>query len=472
MLAERAAESTLGFAASESPRIYPSVGESLLVNRQRPSFAPAQAAVFAVEAVAATAAAFVVAGEARMAAVLALLAIAGLAVVRRAPLPIRPDARRGLIGLAFVAAGVSLAIAPILLDTRAPVLAWAAPFAMALAVAATRAIAYPAVRAAWRRGHFQERVLVVGDRAGADEAIAAIASHPEGGLVVAGECSVVDLTVGRPEVAVDLDAVKRGLKRGDFRQVIVAPPRKPDSHLDELIELARARAARTYLVASPPFVPAHARIGKVDLHLVPPAARVSTTAKRRFDVVVAAVLLLLLAPLLAIIAIAVRLSSRGPILYRQKRLGQHGRLIDVIKFRTFPFTPASEQQELIEDAGAWTVQASESPIALGRLLRRTSLDELPQLWNVLRGDMSLVGPRPERPHLAEALAEMVDGYRDRHRVPVGLTGLAQVNGLWGSTSIDDRVTFDNYYIEHWSLRQDMTILVRTIPELLRRVRAN
>jgi lipopolysaccharide/colanic/teichoic acid biosynthesis glycosyltransferase len=362
-------------------------------------------------------------------------------------------------------------MAPVLVAAHAPLRSWLAPFAVAVAIAITRAVAYPVIRSARRRGFLLERVLVVGDPTTAAGVADAICAHPEGGLTVADECSVVDLTEGRPEITVDLVAVERGLARREFRQVIVAPARRVDADVDRVIKAARAGAAVTYLVTTDEHASGCDRIGDVALQVVPRPGMVSMTAKRRFDMAVAAVVLLALAPLLAIIAIAVRLSSRGPILYRQKRLGQHGRLIDVIKFRTFPHTPASEQQELIADGGVWMVQAAESPILLGRLLRRTSLDELPQLWNVLRGDMSLVGPRPERPHLAAALAEIVEGYKDRHRVPVGLTGLAQVNGLWGSTSIDDRVMFDNYYIEHWSLRQDFTILLQTIPELLRRARS-
>jgi lipopolysaccharide/colanic/teichoic acid biosynthesis glycosyltransferase len=132
----------------------------------------------------------------------------------------------------------------------------------------------------------------------------------------------------------------------------------------------------------------------------------------------------------------------------------------VLKFRSL--RPADER----ESATRWNISQDQRMSAIGRFLRRTSLDELPQLWNVLRGEMSLVGPRPERPYFVTRFAQAYPQYRDRHRVPVGITGFAQVNGLRGDTSIEDRTRFDNYYIESWSLWQDVKILLRTISSVL------
>jgi lipopolysaccharide/colanic/teichoic acid biosynthesis glycosyltransferase len=181
--------------------------------------------------------------------------------------------------------------------------------------------------------------------------------------------------------------------------------------------------------------------------------------KRTLDVVGALVLLLLTLPLFLLAAVAVRLSSPGPVFFRQRRVVEFGRTIRLIKFRTFPV----EHTDTV-----WSLGYEDCPLRVGRLLRRTSIDELPQLWNVLRGDLSLVGPRPERPHFAEALSTAVPGYRDRQRVPGGITGLAQVNGFWGQTSIDQRVRLDNEYIEQWSLLLDLSILWRTVGEVMRR----
>lgn len=183
----------------------------------------------------------------------------------------------------------------------------------------------------------------------------------------------------------------------------------------------------------------------------------SSPAKRLFDVVVATTLLVLAAPVFVAVAVAVRLSSPGPILFRQKRIGQFGEPFEVLKFRSMRVNDDSDT--------AWSVDGDDRVTRVGRLLRPTHLDELPQLVNVLRGEMSIVGPRPERPTFAEQFSMHLTQYSDRHRVPVGITGWAQVHGLWGDTSIEERARFDNRYIEHWSVWKDLVILFRTIPSL-------
>lgn len=184
--------------------------------------------------------------------------------------------------------------------------------------------------------------------------------------------------------------------------------------------------------------------------------------KRFFDIVISALALLITAPIMTVVAALVRISSPGPIFFRQCRVGQMGRPIEVLKFRSMRENGTSETQ--------WSVEGDDRLTGVGRLIRRTSLDELPQLINVLRGDMSLVGPRPERPHFASRFAEDVCHYDARHRVPVGITGWAQIHGLRGSTSIDHRARFDNYYIENWSLAGDVAILIRTVLAILRDAR--
>ncbi|MBV2151365.1 sugar transferase [Kitasatospora sp. SUK 42] len=187
----------------------------------------------------------------------------------------------------------------------------------------------------------------------------------------------------------------------------------------------------------------------------PAMRRPGWAVKRALDVTVAAFGLLLLAPVLVLCALAVRFDTGPGVLFRQQRTGLDGKVFTVLKFRTL--RPSSEH----ESATRWNIAQDHRMGAVGRLLRRSSLDELPQLWNVLRGDMSLVGPRPERPYFVMRFSQAYPEYADRHRVPVGLTGLAQVNGLRGDTSIEDRARFDNRYIESWSLWQDVKILCRT-----------
>ncbi|WP_329568708.1 sugar transferase [Kitasatospora sp. NBC_01266] len=192
-----------------------------------------------------------------------------------------------------------------------------------------------------------------------------------------------------------------------------------------------------------------------------PPRRPGWLLKRAVDIAAAALGLLAISPLLALCALAVRLDTGPGVLFRQQRTGLDGRVFTLLKFRTL--RPSNEH----ESATHWNIAQDHRMSPVGRLLRRSSLDELPQLWNVLRGDMTLVGPRPERPYFVMRFSQAYPEYADRHRVPVGLTGLAQVNGLRGDTSIEDRARFDNHYIESWSLWQDVKILLRTAALMLR-----
>jgi lipopolysaccharide/colanic/teichoic acid biosynthesis glycosyltransferase len=199
--------------------------------------------------------------------------------------------------------------------------------------------------------------------------------------------------------------------------------------------------------------------------------------RRATEVVIASILLVLAAPLVAAVAVAVRLSSPGPILFRQPRTGQSGRTITVAKFRTLrteedPALDGDVVIDLRQDGLSVQSRRQEAVerrlTATGRFLRSTGLDELPQLWSVVKGDMSLVGPRPEELAYAGQFASSIRDYNERHRLPVGLTGWAQVHGLRGETSIAQRVRFDNSYIEHWSIWRDVVIALRTVGVLLRR----
>jgi exopolysaccharide biosynthesis polyprenyl glycosylphosphotransferase len=192
------------------------------------------------------------------------------------------------------------------------------------------------------------------------------------------------------------------------------------------------------------------------------------TVKHAFDRIGAALLILVFAPLMAAIALAVRLTSPGPVIFRQRRVGRDGTVFDLFKFRSMRLPdPASERFEPGADSAPGGVEGADRRTWIGRLLRRTSLDELPQFFNVLLGDMSLVGPRPERPEFVELFETDIRRYGDRHRVKSGVTGWAQVHGLRGQTSLSDRVEWDNYYIEHWTLGLDAKILALTLLEVLR-----
>jgi Undecaprenyl-phosphate glucose phosphotransferase len=178
--------------------------------------------------------------------------------------------------------------------------------------------------------------------------------------------------------------------------------------------------------------------------------------KRGLDLLVGGLALVVLAPLLLVVAAAVKLTSSGPLLLRQERMGLDGRAFSMLKFRTMRADAEAESGPV------WAAADDDRRTRIGAVLRRFSLDELPQLVNVLRGDMSLVGPRPERPVFVETFRHRIPGYMLRHKVKAGMTGWAQINGWRGNTSLEKRIEYDLYYIERWSLAFDLVILMRTM----------
>ena len=186
----------------------------------------------------------------------------------------------------------------------------------------------------------------------------------------------------------------------------------------------------------------------------------NAVVKRTFDLACSGLGLLVVSPVLAVIALAVKLDSPGPVFYAQERVGMNGRRFRMYKFR-------SMRVDADTHGPGWTVKDDPRRTALGSTLRRLSLDELPQLWNVFVGDMSLVGPRPEQPHFVEEFRGSIPRYMLRHHVKAGMTGWAQVNGLRGDTPLEDRIRFDLYYVQNWSLWFDLRILFLTVARVFK-----
>ncbi|HET6695728.1 MAG TPA: sugar transferase [Gaiellaceae bacterium] len=190
--------------------------------------------------------------------------------------------------------------------------------------------------------------------------------------------------------------------------------------------------------------------------------------KYAVDRLVALLLLVIVSPVLVVASAAVLASMGRPIFFRQRRAGLDGRVFEILKFRSMrPPCAADDAGALAPGMAPGGVEGVDRRTRVGTFLRRTSIDELPQLWNVLRGEMSLVGPRPERPEYVDLFSDQIDRYGERHRVKAGITGWAQVHGLRGQTSLSDRVEWDNYYIENWSLWLDVKILLLTIIAIVR-----
>jgi exopolysaccharide biosynthesis polyprenyl glycosylphosphotransferase len=191
--------------------------------------------------------------------------------------------------------------------------------------------------------------------------------------------------------------------------------------------------------------------------------------KHSFDRLASALVIVLLGPVLLAVALGVKLSSPGPILFRQRRVGRDGQVFDMLKFRSMRERPKDARNfSPAQGSAPGGVEGEDRRTGLGRFIRRTALDELPQLFNVVRGEMSLVGPRPERPEFVSLFDDDIDRYGDRHRVKSGITGWAQVNGFRGQTSLADRVEWDNFYIENWSLWLDVKILLLTLVAVVRK----
>jgi exopolysaccharide biosynthesis polyprenyl glycosylphosphotransferase len=189
--------------------------------------------------------------------------------------------------------------------------------------------------------------------------------------------------------------------------------------------------------------------------------------KYALDKPVALLALTVLAPIMAVVAVAVKLSSPGPVLFRQRRIGMDGQVFEMLKFRSMYLPSEVYEFEPTPGLAPGGIEGLDRRTPLGRFLRRSGLDEMPQLLNVLRGEMSIIGPRPERPEFVHAFGAQLDRYTDRHRVKSGITGWAQVSGLRGQTSLVERVEMDNYYIRNWSLSLDLKIALLTVPAVLR-----
>jgi exopolysaccharide biosynthesis polyprenyl glycosylphosphotransferase len=349
-----------------------------------------------------------------------------------------------------------LAVAPVADGTRS--LLWQAVISL-VAVVLVRGLVYATIRRARGRG-LTERTLIAGTGHVGIELAHVLSAHAEYGLDVVGFVGAPFPNLPGPLLA-DVAHLDDIITEQGIRRVLVAFGPTRESELVGVLRTAVLRDVEVHVVPRFFEVGVAPRGPDVDDLWGIPVYRVRQAAlragawrfKRAIDIIAASVLLLVTAPIMALASLLVKLSGRGPVLFRQPRIGQHGTEFEVLKFRTLPVDYTA--------GAAWNAWDVEYSNPIGRWLRRLSIDELPQLWNILRGDMSLVGPRPELGHFVEQFSQSVYGYGDRHRLPVGLTGWAQVHGLRGATSLRERARFDNQYIEHWSLWRDIVIIVRT-----------
>ncbi|MCB2153379.1 undecaprenyl-phosphate glucose phosphotransferase [bacterium] len=319
------------------------------------------------------------------------------------------------------------------------------------------------------------RVLIIGLGTTAIRLAARLRWRPEYAYeqvgFVASDAKRVGQTIGGVPVLGTTEDIRRLLREHHIQEVFVAQSELPH---DSLLRLFMESEMETVRVNVIPTLTEMMRtqifydeIASVPIYTLreTPLQGWNILIKRGFDIAVSMIGLCVLIPVYPILAFLIKRSSSGPAVYRQARLGVDGQEFTIYKFRTMPLTAEPEGPQ-------WGSQDDARATPIGRFLRRWNIDELPQLWNVLRGDMSLVGPRPERPYFVDKFREAIPRYMARHKVRTGLTGWAQVHGLRGDTSISQRLRYDMYYIENWSLWLDIKILIMTFlgPRRARRVR--
>jgi exopolysaccharide biosynthesis polyprenyl glycosylphosphotransferase len=390
------------------------------------------------------------------------------------------DASRAVVTATSLAAAIVISLRVLFTDSSA-VAAQSARmwiFATGLLVGVRITLALSESRAR-RAGAVCHPTLIVGAGNVGRLAAARLREHPELGLRPVGFLDDEalysgDQTLGFPVLGGRGD-LERIVEANEIEHIVVTFSTANDEVLLELLKRCEELGVRTSLVPrlyeKTTDQAAVVRIGGLPLvsSCSPDPKGWQFAVKYAFDRGAATIAFVLLSPVMGALALAVWLSSGRPILYRQERIGRDGKKFDMLKFRSMrpPSAQAKVNVVLGEDTAPGGVEGDDRRTRIGTFMRRTSLDELPQLFNVVRGEMSFIGPRPERPEFVEIFQEKVHRYGERHRVKSGITGWAQVSGLRGKTSVADRIEWDNYYIENWSLWFDLKILLMTLAVVAR-----
>ena len=329
----------------------------------------------------------------------------------------------------------------------------------------SRLIVRKTLRTMRAKGRNLKHILLAGYFRAGEEYINRILGNPEWGYVV---CGILDDFVPAGtlyrgiKVLGRIDNLHEILPENELDEIAITLSLKDYDRLEEIVSICEKFGVHTKfipdynsMIPSRPYTEDLMGLPVINIRYVPLSNTLNSMAKRLVDIVGSLAGVVVTSPIMLIAAIAIKISSPGPVIFKQERVGLHSKSFYMYKFRSM------EQQKPSEEQKAWTVKNDPRVTGIGRILRKTSLDELPQLFNILRGDMSLVGPRPERPHFVEKFKEEIPRYMVKHQVRPGLTGWAQVNGYRGDTSIRKRIEYDLYYIENWSMLLDIKIIFRT-----------
>ena len=313
-----------------------------------------------------------------------------------------------------------------------------------------------------RKGQYVlKRTLIIGDNtASVKEYVSEIANNPESGVMILGYVGdKIAPDVGCDNLGSFKDLVKV-LDRYRPTDVVFAIDAYDKRHLIKLVNLCDDRCIKVYFLPvtygyfkNIKQIEQVGSIPMINVHANPLNSIVNSAVKRTMDIIGSLLLIIATSPIMIAAAIGVKLSSEGPVFFKQKRVGKMGKTFMMLKFRSMPVNKNTETN--------WSAPGDARPTKFGSFIRRTAIDELPQFFNVLMGHMSLVGPRPEMPKYVEKFRDTVPLYMIKHYVKPGITGLAQIKGLRGDTSLEERIQKDIYYIENWSIWMDIGILIKT-----------
>ena len=320
-------------------------------------------------------------------------------------------------------------------------------------------------RGRYRRGINQKQVLLVGYSPAAEGYIDRVLSNPEWGYVVRG---ILDDHVVRGTeyrgikvlgVIENLDYI---LPLSHLDEIVITLGLNEYYRLQEIVAMCEKSGVHTKfipdyhnIIPTKPYTEDLLGLPVINIRYVPLSNTFNAIVKRLSDIVGSLLCIIIFSPAMLFVVIGIKITSPGPLIFRQVRVGLHNREFEMLKFRSMKLQKEEDEKK------AWTVKDDPRVTRFGKLIRKTSLDELPQLFNVLKGDMSLIGPRPERPLFVEKFREEIPRYMVKHQVRPGMTGWAQVNGYRGDTSILGRIDCDIYYIENWSVGLDLKILFLT-----------
>ena len=317
-----------------------------------------------------------------------------------------------------------------------------------------------------KQGFNLKHILLVGYSRAAEEFIDRVKANPQWGYVIRG---ILDNHVERGTIYKGIKVLGRIdnlmviLPENKLDEIAITLSLNEYSDLERIVDMCEKSGVHTKfipdynsIIPTRPYTEDLLGLPVINIRHVPLNEGFNKGLKRLVDIVGALFALVLFSPVMLIVSILIKTTSKGPLIFTQERIGLHNKSFKMYKFRSMEVQPEEEEKK------AWTTKNDPRVTPIGKIIRKTSIDEMPQFFNILKGDMSLVGPRPERPFYVDKYKEEIPRYMIKHQVRPGLTGWAQVNGLRGDTSIRDRIESDLYYIENWTLGLDIKILFLTV----------